>query len=83
MGADENVELEATVYAETIVHAAPQQFVSEAPYQIAIVELPDNTRRTVRIVQSTGGERAEIGTRVIFSEMRNGVPFYRVIGDGS
>ena len=36
------------VYTETVVHAAPEQFVADAPYQLAIVSLEDGGRLTVR-----------------------------------
>lgn len=63
----------ATVYTETVVHMAPQQFAAEAPYQLAIVTHKDGSRRTVRIE----GERVQIGDAVEFADERNGVPFYR------
>lgn len=63
----------ATVYTETVVHMAPEQFAAEAPYQIAIVTREDESRRTVRIA----GQRVQIGDAVEFVEERNGVPFYR------
>lgn len=62
-----------TVYTETVVHMAPEQFASEAPYQLAIVTLEDGRRRTVRIA----GERVQIGDAVEFVDNRNGIPFYR------
>jgi uncharacterized OB-fold protein len=62
-----------TVYTETVVHMAPEQFTADAPYQIAIVTLEDEGRRTVRIA----GERVQIGDAVEFVEDRNGIPFYR------
>lgn len=65
--------MSATVYTETVVHMAPEQFASEAPYQLAIVTLEDGHRRTVRIA----GERVKIGDAVEFVEDRNGIPFYR------
>lgn len=61
------------VYTETVVHAAPQQFVAEAPYQLAIVALDSGGRRTARIL----GERVQIGDLVEFVESRDAVPFYR------
>lgn len=61
------------VYTETVVHMAPEQFASDAPYQLAIVTLEDESRRTARIV----GERVQIGDAVEFVEERNGIPFYR------
>lgn len=63
----------ATVYTETVVHAAPEQFVADAPYQLAILVGDDGSRATVRIA----GERVAIGDRVEFAEERNGIPFYR------
>ena len=65
-----------TVYTETVVHAAPEQFVADAPYQLAIVNLDEGGRRTVRIL----GERVQIGDAVEFVEDRNGIPFYRKSG---
>ena len=61
------------VYTETVVHAAPAQFVAEAPYQLAIVSLGESGRLTVRV----DGERVAIGDRVDFLEDRNGIPFFR------
>ncbi|HEY1754022.1 MAG TPA: OB-fold domain-containing protein [Bryobacteraceae bacterium] len=61
------------VYTETVVHMAPAQFTADAPYQIAIVTLGDESRRTVRI----SGERVQIGDAVEFVEDRNDIPFYR------
>jgi len=65
------------VYTETVVHAAPEAFLRDAPYQLAIVELQGGGRRTVRILAQTEGERVHIGDRVEFVELREGVPFYR------
>jgi len=61
------------VYTETVVHAAPEQFVADAPYQLAIVSLDEGGRHTVRV----DGERVAIGDRVDFIEDRNGIPFFR------
>lgn len=66
------------VYTETIVHAAPEKFLQDAPYQIAIVELDGGGRITVRILgPNEGGSTVEIGDRVEFAGSRNGIPFYR------
>jgi uncharacterized OB-fold protein len=66
------------VYTETIVHAAPEKFVHDAPYQIAIVELDEGRRITVRILgPNEGGSTVQIGDRVEYAELRNGIPFYR------
>jgi uncharacterized OB-fold protein len=61
------------VYTETVVHAAPPQFVADAPYQLAIVILEDGSRTTVRIL----GERVVIGDPVELAEERGGVSFFR------
>lgn len=62
----------ATVYSETIVHAAPAALAAEAPYQIAIVEFDDRSRRTVRI----RGDRVGVGDAVTLVEEADGVAFY-------
>jgi uncharacterized OB-fold protein len=61
------------VYTETVVHAPPEQFVADAPYQLAIVTLEGGGRLTARIE----GPRVAIGDRVEFAEERNGIPFFR------
>jgi uncharacterized OB-fold protein len=61
------------IYTETVVHAAPEQFIADAPYQLAIVSLGEGGRLTVRI----DGERVVIGDHVDFVEDRNGIPFFR------
>lgn len=65
-------EITGAVYTETVVHAAPEAFAAEAPYQSAIVELDSGGRVTARIV----GERVAIGDRVEQVEIRNGVPYF-------
>ena len=62
-----------TVYTETVVYSAPEAYVKDAPYQLAIVQLENGRRLTGRI----DGERAEIGDHVSFVEFRNNVPFFR------
>ncbi len=62
-----------TVYTETVIFAAPEQFVADAPYQLAIVALDAGKRLTARIA----GDRVSIGDTVDFDEYRNGVPFFR------
>jgi len=51
---------QATVYSETVIHSAPEQFAADAPYQIALVEFVDQSRLLVRI----SGLRVQIGDRV-------------------
>jgi uncharacterized OB-fold protein len=55
------------------VHAAPTQFIADAPYQLAIVDLEGGERRTVRIL----GDRVRIGDPVEFAEDRHGIAFFR------
>ena len=63
----------STVYTETVVHAAPAEFVADAPYQLAIVSLDGGGRLTVRIL----GERVKIGDKVELAETRDGIEFFR------
>jgi uncharacterized OB-fold protein len=60
------------VYTETVVHAAPEQFAADAPYQLAIVSLAEGGRVTARIE----GARVAIGDRVNFIADRGGIPFF-------
>jgi len=61
------------VYTETVVHAAPAEFVADAPYQLAIVSLDGGGRLTARIA----GERVTIGDKVELAETRGGVEYFR------
>ena len=71
---------EGTVYTETIVHSPPEQYASDAPYQIAIIDLEQGTRLTVRVLGKEPAERVRIGDRVVFVEERGGVAYYRKAG---
>lgn len=62
-----------TVYTETVVHSAPAAYLSEAPYQIAIVTRDDGSRVTGRVL----GARVAIDDRVELVETRGGVPYFR------
>jgi uncharacterized protein len=62
-----------TVYTETLIYAAPREFVNDAPYQLVIVTLTDGKRVTGRIV----GGAVAIDDRVELAEERNGVPYFR------
>jgi uncharacterized OB-fold protein len=62
-----------TIYTETMIHAAPEQFVKDAPYQLVIVTLEDGKRITARIE----GEAVQIGDKVSTAESRDGVPFFK------
>ena len=61
------------VYTETVVYSAPEAFVKDIPYQIAIVTLEDGHRITGRIL---GGE-VSIDDPVELAEKRGGVPYFR------
>jgi uncharacterized OB-fold protein len=62
-----------TVYTETLIHAAPQQFIAEAPYQLVIVTLDTGGRVTGRV----SGVPVRIDDRVELLEEKAGVPFFR------
>ena len=66
-----------TIYTETIVHSPPEQYASDAPYQLAIIDLDRGGRLTVRVLGREPHERASIGDRVVFVEERDGVAYYR------
>ena len=61
------------IYTETVVWAAPEAHLNEAPYQMAIVALDAGGRVTARIL----GDRVQIGDPVTFAEYRDGAPFFR------
>ena len=61
------------VYTETVVYSAPEAFVKDIPYQIAIVTLEDGRRITGRIL---GGE-VSIDDPVNLAEERGGIPYFR------
>lgn len=63
------------VYTETVVHAAPEKFAAEAPYQVAIVQFDDETRITARVT----GDRVTIGDKVIEAEISHGVTYFTKI----
>ncbi|HZO57096.1 MAG TPA: OB-fold domain-containing protein [Bryobacteraceae bacterium] len=65
--------MSAIVYTETTVHAPPESLAAEAPYQLAIVEFPDGSRRTVRI----RGPHVSIGDPVSLVEELDGVAFFQ------
>lgn len=67
--------MRGVVYTETVIHVAPEAFVSEAPYQLVIVELAEGQRVTGRI----DGERVVIGDSVDEVESRGGVRFFKKV----
>jgi uncharacterized OB-fold protein len=60
------------VYTETVVFSPPARYAEDAPYQLAIVDLEDGKRLTVRILE----ERVKIGDGVVFVEERDGVAYF-------
>jgi len=68
------MDRDGVIYTETIVHAAPEQYAADAPYQLAIIELDGGGRITARMLN-----RAQIGERVTFVEERVGVAYYRTL----
>ena len=67
--------MNGVIYTETMIHAAPEQFVKDAPYQLVIVTLEDGKRLTARVT----GDRVAIGDRVESAESRDGIPFFKKI----
>jgi uncharacterized OB-fold protein len=65
-----------TIYTETLVHSAPEQFVSEAPYQLIIVTLDEGAHRVTGRM-APHGDRVAIGDHVDFDYDRNGIPYFR------
>jgi uncharacterized OB-fold protein len=61
------------VYTETVVYSAPPAFEKDVPYQVAIVTLESGERVTGRVE----GARVSIDDRVVLTETRDGVPFFR------
>ena len=65
--------MRGTIYTETVVWSAPEQYLADAPYQLAIVTLEDGKRLTARVL----GERVAIGDAVEFVESRNGTSYFQ------
>jgi uncharacterized OB-fold protein len=71
--------MRGTVYTETVVWSAPEAYLADAPYQLAIIIQEDGKRVTGRII----GNRAAIDDVVELAETRDGVPFFRLAGPGA
>jgi uncharacterized OB-fold protein len=65
------------VYTETIIYSAPPAYLNEVPYQIAIIELDNGRKMTVRIL----GDQVSSGDQVSFAEFRNEVPCFKKSGE--
>ncbi|MFP4623194.1 MAG: Zn-ribbon domain-containing OB-fold protein [Gemmatimonadota bacterium] len=44
------------VVTSTVIHVPPDEFVSEAPYAVALVETPEGARMMVQVVDCENGE---------------------------
>lgn len=61
------------VYTETLIHSAPEAFVSEAPYQLIIVTLETGERVTGRV----SGDPVAINDAVTLADESSGVSYFR------
>ena len=61
------------VYTDTVVHLAPARFAADVPYQVIIVKLDDGSRITARV----DGERVTIDDRVVETEPREGIAYFK------
>lgn len=64
--------MRGVIYTETVVHSAPEAFMKDVPYQLAIVTLERGGRVTARIE----GERVAIGDAVEQVGTREGIPVF-------
>ena len=65
--------MDGTVYTDTVIHSAPEAFMADAPYQMAIVSLDGGGRRTGRV----RGGRVKIDDRVRLAETTpNGIDWF-------
>ena len=69
-----NLSGQGTVYSCTTLHAAAAPFEKDLPFQIAIIELEEGPRLTVRIE----GQKVKIGDKVQQVTERNGIQFFCV-----
>jgi uncharacterized OB-fold protein len=70
------VGIKGSVYTETVVYSAPEAFLSDVPYQLAIVTLDDGKRVTGRIL----GEEVVVDDPVQRVEERDGIPYFQKAG---
>ena len=67
--------MKGTVYTETVVWMPPEQFVTDAPYQLVIIDVEGGKRITARIA----GERVQIGDAVDLAETKDGIAYFKRI----
>lgn len=60
------VPTKGKVYSYTTIHVAPPEFISLAPYQVALVELTDHLKVTAFLE-----EDIKIGDEVFLKEIKN------------
>lgn len=65
---------DGVIYTETVVHAAPEQYAADAPYQLVMVAMDGGEKVTARVVG-----RVKIGELVTFVEERDGVAWYEKV----
>jgi uncharacterized OB-fold protein len=69
------------VYTETVVHLAPERFADDVPYQVIIVSLDTVVQSADgqggKITARVEGERVAIDDRVIGTDSRDGIPYFR------
>lgn len=65
---DKPVEGRGRVYSHTTIHAAPKKYKALAPYIIALIDLQDNIRLSVRC----GDTKIKIGDFVQIVELEDG-----------
>lgn len=63
------------LYAETVVHAAPAVFASEAPYRVGIVDLDEGLRLATRIVRGDVSPRLDGRVELIVQQFADGPLF--------
>ena len=75
MTREQQQQQRGVVYTETVIHAAPEAFIHDAPYQMVIVSLDGGGRRTGRV--RGGGGRLRIGDAVQLAEVdAAGIPWF-------
>ena len=62
-----------TIYTETVVHAAPERFTADAPYQVVIVDIEGGGRITARVA----GDAVAIGDAVVEVAPSGDIPYFQ------
>lgn len=64
-----------TLYSETVVHAAPGVFASEAPYRVGIVDLAEGLRLATRLVRGETQVRLDGPVELVVLQFTDGPLF--------